>query len=522
MFMSKLSSQVISDLDAAIVSTPRGRIRGILKEGTYMFRGIKYADAKRFQMPQPVAPWEGVRDALAYGCICPNVTTPVPGDQFVSPHAFGPQDEHCQYLNVWTQSIEPGVRKPVVFWIHGGAGSSVEQYCYDGEEMSKFGDVVVVTSNHRMNILGCLDFSDYGEEYKNSLWLSLADLVAGLEWVRENIASFGGDPDNVTIEGQSFGGFKTVALLQSPAADGLYCKAISSGDAIKYPQPVGGYQPRELNRMLAAKMVQLAGGMETLETVTYEELCDIYLAADKLVKEETGSIGGIVQLIPSGPEGEYYVGHPIDVGFRKETLNIPLLMGTSFGEHHSNLQISYDDGCKYAWSDEKTRGIMEQVFREDAAEIEAEYRRLYPQRSLADSLFTDRESRYNCRRVLKKRLEAEGAAPMYFWQFDYDSPFMGGITAWHCSEIHFHFHNAAFNEASFIPGVSDRLEDIMCASWCSFMHSGDPNCEGLPEWKPITEEAMHTMVFAPRCHAICGDDDRLLDLLFKWRGVKKL
>ncbi len=515
MFMSKLENQVISDLDAQIVTTPRGKLRGLYKDGTYIFRGIKYADARRFRLPQPVQPWDGVKDAFSYGCICPNITTALPGDQFVAPHAYGPQDEHCQYLNIWTQSIQPGVKKPVVFWIHGGAGSSVEQYCYDGEEMSKFGDVVVVTSNHRMNILGCLDFSQYGQEYKDSVSLSLADLVAGLKWVKENIACFGGDPDNVTIEGQSFGGFKVAALLQSPAADGLYHKAISSGDAAKYAQPRGGYTPLELNRMLTAKMLELAGSMEVLETLSYEELADIYLAADACVKKATGGIGGVVNLIPSGPDGDYYIGHPRDVGYRPETINIPLLMGTSFGEHHSNLQISYDDNCKYAWDEEKTRTIMAQVFGEDADAIAAEYKRLYPDRILADSLFTDRISRYTCREYLHGRLKAGSTAPNYFWLFDYDSPFMGGITAWHCSEIHFHFHNAAYNEASYNPGVSDTLEDLMCSSWCSFMYSGDPNCEGLPLWKPVAEGEDHTMVFAAPCRSICNDDNALLDLYYK-------
>ena len=532
MFMSRLNEQAVSDLDRCIVQTAQGKLRGICKDGTFIFRGIKYADAERFEEPVPVQPWEGVIDAMWYEAICPNITTPLPHDQILAPHAFGPQDENCQYLNIWTQALDNRAKRPVIVFIHGGAGSSVEQYCYDGEEMSKFGDVVMVTFNHRMNILGCLDFSEFGEKYVNSKSLSLADITAALKWVRENIASFGGDPDNVTLEGQSFGNFKAIAVMQSPAADGLYHRVICSGDPSIYPKTVNGYEPAEVSRMTAKKMVEAAGGMEALKALSYEELADVYLKADSEVRAVTGGVGAPMSLIPSGKEGAYYIGHPLDVGFRRENLHIPMLVGTSFGEHYSNIEYDAEQGkrtnrfsMKSALSNEKVATCIRRIFGDDAKEAEDLFAELFPYRAGVDLLFMDRLSRYNWVELAKKRI-IQGSAPVYSWVFDTDSLFLGGITAWHCSEIHYHFHNAQFNEASYIPGITEKLQDEMAGAWCRFAEFGDPNPAAAAgqeagtwtEWKPVTEKTCITMWFsgcAGRIYLTEGQDERLLELLRK-------
>ena len=189
-----------------IVSTPKGKLRGFLFDGVNHFYGIRYAKAKRFQMPQPVEPWDGVRDAGSYGMNCPVLNEPMPAGEVMIPHRFWPSSEHCQYLNVWTTDCDPSAKKPVMFWIHGGgysAGSAIEQVCYDGFNLAKKDDVVVVTVNHRLNAFGYLDMSDFGDKYKNSVNVGMADLVEALRWVRDNISCFGGDPENVTIFGQS-------------------------------------------------------------------------------------------------------------------------------------------------------------------------------------------------------------------------------------------------------------------------------------------------------------------------------
>ena len=213
-----------------VVETKAGKLRGFQLDGTYAFHGVKYADAKRFHQPTPVEPWEGIKNALAYGYVCPMLQQDQPSNELMVPHRYWPLDENCQYLNIWTQHLDPNAKKPVLVWLHGGgfaAGSSIEHIAYEGENMSKYGDVVVISLNHRLNILGYLDLSPFGEEYKNSGNAGNADMVAALQWIHENIANFGGDPENVTLFGQSGGGMKVWTLMQTPAADGLFPLSIA-------------------------------------------------------------------------------------------------------------------------------------------------------------------------------------------------------------------------------------------------------------------------------------------------------
>ena len=154
-----------------IVETKPGKIRGFRINTTYTFHGIHYAEADRFQMPQPIKPWTGIKDALAYGYVCPLLKQDEPNMEVLVPHRYWPQNEHCQNLNIWTQSLDPDAKKPVMVWLHGGgfsAGSSIEHVAYEGDHLSEFGDVVVVSVNHRLNILGYLDLSPFSEKYKNS------------------------------------------------------------------------------------------------------------------------------------------------------------------------------------------------------------------------------------------------------------------------------------------------------------------------------------------------------------------
>ena len=188
MFIKKLTKQVICNPDEPVVSTPNGKLRGLIVDGTYIFRGIKYADARRFHMPTPVKAWEGVKEAIIYGPVCPEIQTVQPSDNYTVPHVFYPQDEDCQYLNIWTQSPDPERKRPVLVWLHGGGfatGSGIEHFAYDGENMSRFGDVVVVTLNHRLNVLGFLDLSGYGEEYRYSANAGMADIIEALRWVQK-------------------------------------------------------------------------------------------------------------------------------------------------------------------------------------------------------------------------------------------------------------------------------------------------------------------------------------------------
>ena len=215
---------------APVVSTRQGKVRGYCYDDLVIFKGIPYAQAKRFHAPQPVAPWEGIFDAGSYGMVCPLLEKEKPNGEVLIPHRYWPTDENCQNLNIWTPGVDDG-KRPVLVWLHGGgfsAGSSIEQVAYDGANMARLGNVVVVSVNHRLNILGYFDLSEYGEEYANSGNAGGDDIIAALSWVHDNIAAFGGDPECVTVFGQSGGGAKVTTLLQSPAADGLY--AVRDGE----------------------------------------------------------------------------------------------------------------------------------------------------------------------------------------------------------------------------------------------------------------------------------------------------
>src|SRR6218665_1750393 len=199
-FAAGASAQLQTGEEIAVTSTDAGKVRGYIHNNIYTYKGIPYAEAKRFESPQKPRSWSGVRSSMTYGPVAPLMTpttTVQDESEFVFHHDWGYTSEDCMRLNVWTPGINDGKKRPVLFWIHGGgftAGSSQELPSYDGENLAKKGDVVVVSINHRLNILGFLDLSAYGQKYKHSANLSILDMKAALEWVKANAESFGGDP----------------------------------------------------------------------------------------------------------------------------------------------------------------------------------------------------------------------------------------------------------------------------------------------------------------------------------------
>ena len=212
--------------------TKYGQVAGYIERGVYTYKGIPYAQAERFQPAHEPKAWQGVRSCRHWGPVCPQTkNNGWRGDQsaFFYQWNDGYQSEDCQRLNIWTKGLNDGKKRPVLFWLHGGgytSGNGQEHPGYDGRNLAEKGDVVVVTINHRLNVLGFLDLSAFGEKYKGSANLGMTDIVAALRWVKENIANFGGDPDCVTIFGQSGGGGKVSTLLCMPSAKGLFHRAM--------------------------------------------------------------------------------------------------------------------------------------------------------------------------------------------------------------------------------------------------------------------------------------------------------
>ena len=362
MYMKKLTSQVVMTYDDPVADTKYGKVRGLKTDGTYIFRGIRYAKAKRFHMPEEPDKWEGVKGAYSFGYVCSELNTPIAHDNDTVQHFYYPQNEHCQYLNIWTQHLDKSAKRPVMVWLHGGgwfSGSSVELISYDGENLSAYGDVVVVSVNHRLNVLGYLDLSEYGEEYANSGNVGLADLVASLKWVKENIENFGGDPDNVTIFGQSGGGGKVAYLLQTPAADGLYHRGIiQSGGTFGHGGADEVRHCGEVSRLAAKRILErlhiAPENVKEIETVPWEDLAQATMEAIWLIREEDGEEVSWEPVY----DGKYFMGDPVDMGYRKETIGTPMIIGTCFSEFAGTHDRNYDEQPKALWSEEKADAII--------------------------------------------------------------------------------------------------------------------------------------------------------------------
>jgi para-nitrobenzyl esterase len=322
-----MARQFLNTLESPIVETKNGKLRGFQLDGIYAFYGIHYAEAERWQAPTPVEPWEGIQNATNYGYICPVAANPAPTSELYIPHRFWPSNEHCQNLNVWTPGINDGKKRPVMVWFHGGGfsdGSGIEQVAYEGDKLAEYGDVVVVTVSHRLNILGYLDMSSFGEKYANSVNAGIADLVASLQWVHDNIEAFGGDPENVTIFGQSGGGSKVKTLLNTPAADGLFQKGIMMSGGCRRSTTTNK-DHREIVLGILKTLGIAEENVEELETVPY----DVLIRAYTKVAEEKGNVNNMRW----GPvANDWYVGDPYEVGFTEHAKTVPVMVGTVLAE----------------------------------------------------------------------------------------------------------------------------------------------------------------------------------------------
>ena len=464
--------------ETALVSAARGKIRGYRFDGLSIFKGIPYATAARFHAPEAVEPWEGVLDAGSYGYVCPLMTNDPPRGELYVPHRFWPMDENCQNLNVWTPAAD-GEKRPVLVWLHGGgysAGSAIEQTAYDGANMSRLGNAVVVSVNHRLNVLGYFDLSDFGEEYANSGNAGGDDIIAALAWVRENIAFFGGDPENVTVFGQSGGGAKVTTLLQSPAADGLYAKGIIMSGVIG---PVLADAEGSGKELAEAVMKELGvRGAKELEKADYAALARAYLKVSPALRKEGKYAGGCPQ-----PNAFYY-GEPVRHGFRPETAGVPLMIGSVFGEFTSFAPLPWNR--ESMTEEEQIRLIRKAVGEEAARELIPLFRAAYPERKVIDLLRLDFVFRAPEIRYIAERSRLNRKTWSYL--FSMDQPIDGGNTPWHCCDIPYVFHNIDLVEYPHGPeaeeGLAERIQEEAFGAVMAFAASGDPACGAVPDWPP--------------------------------------
>ena len=499
-----------------IIETKKGKIRGYKCDGIYIFKGVRYATAKRFQMPEEVKPWKGVKECGSYGFISPTLEKDEPNGEILIPHRYWPQDEDCLNLNIWTNTLDKEAKHPVIVWFHGGGfstGSSIEQKAYNGENMCKYGDVVVVTVNHRLNILGYLDMSPYGEKYADSANAGQEDLIAALKWIQKNIEQFGGNPDNVTIMGQSGGGMKVSSLLQMPAADGLFHKGVIMSGVVNGFHQYEEADSKPLIKEILEELKIKEKDIEKLETVPYYELAEAY----KKAVPDFNKLGARKDYIGCMPKvNEFYVGEGQEVGFREHAKQIPLMVGSCFGEFTTDC-VYFN---KYEISEEELDKILLEYFGDGKDEVIAEFKKAYPYKNIADVLALDKMFRLPSKELIESFAREGGT--VYSYLFTLEFPYKNGKTAYHCADIPFVFHNTELVPVANIEGVTEELEKQMFEAVMQFARTGNPNHAGIPEWKSCTDDKEEIMFFDKKCEVKTNCDHRLLKLHLKYFDMVKM
>lgn len=490
----------------AVVETTYGKIRGYEYDHISIFKGIPYAKARRFHAPEPVEPWEGEREATNYGYVCPLLTRPQANGELLVPHRYWIENEDCLNLNIWTPACDHE-KRPVLVWLHGGGfreGSAIEQVAYEGENMCREGRTVVVSVNHRLNVLGFCDLSAFGEEYANSGNAGMDDIIAALKWIRDNIAEFGGDPENVTLIGQSGGGAKITTLLQMPAADGLYAKGIIMSGIIG---PVLADSEGSGEELVRAMMKELKlTDVKALETVPYGHLAAAYNRVSPELQKEGKYIGGTPH--PNG----FYRGVPERHGFREETAHIPLVIGTVFGEF-----TAFSDA--FAGGDPSVPGevaVKKLLGEEAAGQLLPLFKKAYPERKPAEVTMLDFIFRLPTQEYIKTRSGLNSCT--YSYLFDLDMPVGEGRAPWHCADIPFVFHNTELVPVTQQGEVTKKAEEEIFGCVIAFAQNGDPNHSKVPHWTASDPMTERTMVFGKKTAVKENFDRELVPLAAKYMG----
>ncbi len=499
-----MAKQFICTQDFPVVSTTAGKLRGFRLDAIFTFHGLRYAKAARFLPPRPVKPWEGIRDAHSYGRICPLLTHPKPAGEVTLPHRFWPESENCQYLNVWTKTLDADAKQPVMVWLHGGgfaSGSSIEHVAYEGDHMAKYGDVVLVSINHRLNVFGHLDLSMFGEKYANSVNAGIADIVAALEWVQDNIAAFGGDPNNVTVFGQSGGGAKVTTLGQVPAAVGLFHKAIVMSGVLSDDLMGSNVDPKEFVLDILKELNLTEAEVEALEKVPTQSLIDAVNRVEKAYLPQ----GKRISWWPKA--NDWYFGDPLTVGFSEAFQTIPTMVGTVLAEFDLSRPLP---GKEKLTAPEREAVVAERFGAAHAAELISLFKEAYPEKNETDVCHVDTVFRPITLAYAKKKA-AQSAAPVFLYQFNLEFSFDDGKIAWHCADIPFVFHNTDRVPVTQMEGITERLEEQIFTAYINFAKYGDPNHEALPKWQPCTADALHSMNFDTDCVLRTNTEEALLE-----------
>jgi para-nitrobenzyl esterase len=481
----------------AIAETAYGRVRGVDVGGIKVFKGIPYgastAGTNRFMPPAKPAAWTGVRDALAYGPSAPQTepgTQRAPSAIAVAAAGLPAEGEDCLVLNVWTPAVGDGRRRPVMFWCHGGgfvtgSGSSPVT---DGANLARRGDVVVVSINHRLNVLGFTSLADLGgSEFAGSGDAGMLDIVHALEWVRDNIARFGGDPGTVMVFGQSGGGRKVATLLAMPSAKGLFHRAIiESGATLQLVE-------REQSTRVASELLATLGvdkaRVRELQALPVERIMSAYFAVVRRM-----NVDQMTQGFSPVVDGRFVPSHPFHPVASAVSADVPLMLGSTRTELTSSASEA-----DFSMSDDAMRGRVRALLGEHAEPAIQVYRKANPGATPSDLYFLIASDHRYSGPVMKiaERRAALGRGPVYLYYFRWETPADGGrLKSPHTIEIPFAFDNV--KAATRLTGGGPEaiaLADKVSDAWIAFARTGNPNTPKLTRWPAFNPTDRPTMVF---------------------------
>jgi para-nitrobenzyl esterase len=488
-----------SNAGGPIIETSVGKLRGGQQGSVAYFKGVHYgpstAGERRFMPPQKVEPWNGVRDATLPGLRSPQLPSGlIPEVDATDPRE--PMGEDCLCLNVWTPSGSHTHRRPVMVWLHGGGFTSGSggSTIYDGTNLAAHHDVVVVTVNHRLNAFGFLFLPDVGgAKYAQASNVGMLDIVQALEWVRVNIAAFGGDPGNVTIFGQSGGGQKVSTLMAMPAARGLFHRAIvQSGSSIK------GVSREAANQSTAAFLARAGIGpneVDRLQSLTMQQL---------LAVQTGGGKGNPPLRFAPVVDGGSLPADPFDPVAPAISAHVPLLVGSTQDE------AGFFPGAALDPIDESALAprVKQTLHASDAqtAAVIAAYRQDQPGISPIDLAIEVASDMFAWTNALTQaeRKSAQHGAPVYMYYFTWKSPVREGkLRAFHTLDIPFAFDNVDVGRSMTGTG-HDRyaLQTRMSSAWVAFARTGNPNTPSLPHWAAFDSAQRATMIFDNDCRLV--------------------
>jgi para-nitrobenzyl esterase len=503
----------------AVATTQYGKVRGYVEDGVLVFKGVPYGantgGENRWLPAKPPAPWTGELPTLTYGPNCPQRLHDWSSEQtFLQQWTDGWQSEDMLKVNIWTSSLTG--KRPVMFYIHGGGfyfGSAYELDSQDGAQLARHHDVVSVTVNHRLNMLGFLDVSEIGgSAYADSMNVGMTDLVAALKWVHDNIANFGGDPDCVMIYGQSGGGSKVTTLMGMPSAAGLFHRASAqSGGGGNFQ---GLDQAKELSREFMKELGVKPKDIATLQKMEWAKLNAAGTAVMAKIQPPQAGITGAGSPPTAKPRinwGPTLDGRLVPVrGFYdvapEISKNVPMLLGSVSEE--GNAMLSRPTEAEWHAT------LAKQIGDEKATALIAAMKKAHPEKSIRTLSYgvTGITARNNVTRMATLKANLKGA-PVFTWHFTWQSPMLEDAGAWHTAELAFCFDNTKRAERGTGNGPdAQALAKKMAGAWATFARTGNPSQPGLA-WEPFDPSRGQTMVFDNNCRMVDDPEGEVRKIL---------